>query len=190
MQSILEFDKALFFFINQGLANPVMDVVCPILREKLTWIPLYMGIALAVYKKYGKLLFPIAVVAVLTILLTDQISSSLIKPSFQRLRPCNDPALQQQVRLLLSHCGAGFSFVSSHAANHFGLAAFFSFSVGRRPLWIALLFFWAFAIAFSQVYVGVHYPLDVAAGALLGVCIGMGLGWPLRKWLQPRASTT
>ncbi len=90
----------------------------------------------------------------------------------QRPRPCQNEALKEEVRLLVP-CGSGYSFTSNHATNHFALAVFFAGTLGvffKRWRW--LLFLWAALVAYAQVYVGVHYPLDVAAGALLGMTIG------------------
>ena len=99
-------------------------------------------------------------------------SSELVKKTVRRIRPCNDPELQEEVKLLVS-CGAGYSFTSSHATNHFAVAAFISMTLGLLYRWIRLpLFLWAASIAFGQVYVGVHYPLDVIGGGILGVLIG------------------
>ena len=95
------------------------------------------------------------------------------KHNFQRIRPCGDPDFFMHVRLLVNHCSTGYSFVSNHAANHFAMAAFFFFT--SRPLlkrWAWIAFTWAALVAYSQVYVGVHYPSDILVGALLGFGIG------------------
>jgi undecaprenyl-diphosphatase len=111
--------------------------------------------------------------AALTVLLTDQISSGLIKNFVQRPRPCFDPNFYSQVRLLLDHCSGGYSFTSSHATNHYGIAAFLFATLGSYfGHWKYLLFVWASLICYAQVYVGVHYPLDVIVGAILGYIIG------------------
>jgi membrane-associated phospholipid phosphatase len=97
----------------------------------------------------------------------------LLKHNIERLRPCNDPDMLMQVRLLLKKCAGGYSFISNHAANHFGMATFFFLTFRKiipRFAWIG--FAWAALVAYSQVYVGVHYPLDVISGALLGLVIG------------------
>jgi undecaprenyl-diphosphatase len=107
-----------------------------------------------------------------TVALTDMIGTNLFKHQFMRLRPCGDISFVSHVRLLVNHCG-GYSFVSNHAANHFGMAAFFYFTM--RPVigrWAMIAFAWAALIAFAQVYVGLHYPADVLAGALLGGLTG------------------
>jgi undecaprenyl-diphosphatase len=173
MDFLHQLDHTIFQLINQQLANSVFDFLCPIIRNKTTWIPLYLILAYKFYKAYPKQVVWILIGALLSILLTDQISSSLIKPLIHRLRPCNNPAVS--ARLILDHCGGGFSFVSSHAANHFGLAVFFLFFMRNIKAKFFYLF-WAAAISFSQVYVGVHYPADVLGGAMLGIVVGGGLG--------------
>lgn len=163
-------DHILFHILNHNLANPVLDVLCPLLRNKLIWIPLYVLMAYVFYKRLGNKILLLACFAAITVLLTDQISASLIKPVVHRLRPCNNPEVN--ARLLLSYCGAGYSFVSSHAANHFGIAVFLIPFLQHRRMFGFLLLLWASVVSFSQVYVGVHFPADVFAGALLGAFTG------------------
>ena len=99
-----------------------------------------------------------------------------MKPYFGRLRPCNDPVMKQVVHLLVP-CGGGKSFPSSHAANHFSLAVFSSLSVGKFAKWLAPAWLlWAAVESYSQIYVGVHYPLDVLVGGTIGACIGWMTG--------------
>jgi len=190
IETLRNIDHNLFQFINHTLANPVFDVVCRILREKLVWIPAYAFAAWYFYTVYGKRTIWLLLFAGITILLSDQLSSSVIKPLVHRIRPCNNPDIN--ARLLLAYGGSGFSFVSSHAANHFALATFFSLllPVQKRKLWIPVLFLWAASISFSQVYVGVHYPADVTAGALLGIAIGYFTGWAVLKVIELRPITT
>jgi undecaprenyl-diphosphatase len=91
----------------------------------------------------------------------------------QRPRPCRDPEMIDHVRMLLNHCSGGNSFPSSHATNHFG-AAVFIFCTLRKYSgnWIIPVFFWAASVSYGQIYVGVHYPLDVISGALIGSIVG------------------
>ena len=112
----------------------------------------------------------------ITVLLTDQIASNIIKPAVHRLRPCNDPIMLPHIHLMVD-CGTGFSFVSSHASNHFGIAVFLILILRKRFSWITpVALFWATLICFAQVYVGLHYPFDIIGGALLGVMIGIITG--------------
>jgi undecaprenyl-diphosphatase len=93
--------------------------------------------------------------------------------------------MEGKVRLLLDHCSGGFSFTSSHAANHFGLAMFIFMTIQplfKKYTW--LFFIWAAVIAYAQVYVGVHYPLDIFVGALIGLFIGWFIGSVFNKWKQ------
>lgn len=163
-----ELDHTLFHFINQTLANPVLDLVCPILRNRFTWLPFYIiGGIYVLYKYRLQGLFILAAVGV-TILCCDQ-AANAIKWSVHRLRPCH---LEHGVRLLVDRCSDTFSFPSNHATNHFGLALFLALTFRRYRWLVVALFLWAAMVAFSQVYVGIHYPLDIAAGALLGSGLG------------------
>jgi undecaprenyl-diphosphatase len=173
LEWIIEKDQELFFQINRYGTNDWLDIVLPLLREPLFWSPLYLFLlTFALFnfpKKAGWWLLSV----VITIALTDQISSKIIKPLIGRLRPCNDPELSDYVRLLVNHCGQNGSFTSSHAANHFGMAMFFFLTLEKLTGKYRYLFFiWALAVCYAQVYVGVHFPLDVMGGALLGIFIG------------------
>ena len=170
---IYNLDLDLFYFINQGLRNDFFDIIMPFLRAKYTWIPLYAVILYFIFKKYKTKGFIITGFAIITILISDQLSSSLIKPFFERARPCNNYYFEDWINLPIGK-GSGWSFVSSHASNHFALAFYFSYFLGgfRGKLYIALIFFvWASLISFAQVYIGFHYPVDVFCGALLGISI-------------------
>jgi undecaprenyl-diphosphatase len=166
-------DTALFLQLNTVLTNPVFDLILPYWRNANTWVPLYLFlIVFSVLNFRRKALFWI-LGAIVTVVLTDQISSSVFKPFFERPRPCNEPLLISHVRLLLDHCSGGFSFTSSHAANHFGLAMFIVMTL--QPLlksYRYLFLIWAAIISYAQVYVGVHFPLDVFAGAIIGIAVG------------------
>ena len=172
IEALVDIDQQLFHIVNEGMANPVLDVLCPILRNKITWIPAYVVVAYFFYRWYGIKALALLAMAGITIALSDQISATFIKQHFHRLRPCNNVLMQARA---LVPCGGGYSFVSSHAANHFALAMYISLVVPihLQKKWAAFLFPWAAIIAFSQVYVGVHYPADVTAGAILGILIGL-----------------
>lgn len=176
MIELINFDEYLFHCINSGLKNPFFDAVMPVLRNKYTWMPVYLflfSFFLINFKKQG--IFIILALA-LTIGAADSTSSHLFKKSVKRLRPCKVIEQPADLHLLVS-CGSGFSFPSSHAANHFAIATFLVLVLGRnlRRIWAPVLLFWALCVAFAQVYVGVHFPLDVIAGGLWGSLVGWGI---------------
>ncbi|HRI59152.1 MAG TPA: phosphatase PAP2 family protein [Saprospiraceae bacterium] len=181
LQTLQQWDTDLFRFINGSMSNPVLDAVLPFFREKWFWAPLYLFVAAFVCLNYKKKGWVIMLGLVAAVGLSDFTSSTLVKKNVQRLRPCNDPALVEHVTLRTS-CGSGYSFTSSHAANHFAAAVFIIGVFGRLARWVrpaALL--WATVIAVSQVYVGVHYPGDIFCGALLGMAIGWWVVLTMRK---------
>ena len=168
-------DKSLFELINGDWHNNFFDYCLPLVRSPQLWIPLYLFLLIFVSinmkeNKWWWILF----FGILPVF-TDFISSDLIKEHFYRLRPCNDPNMNDSVRFLLSYKPQSSSFTSSHATNHFALAAFFYFTLKKYfNKWGLLFFCWAFMICYAQVYVGVHYPFDVICGGIIGFSIGYG----------------
>jgi len=182
-------DSTLFYWINAVGGNAVFDFMLPLFREKLFWAPLYLFILTFAFQNFGKRVGIFVVVGlVLAVGLSDFTSSTLIKKNVQRLRPCNEPTLQHTVIQRVT-CGSGYSFTSSHAANHFAAAVYLGLIVGAGfgRIRIALLV-WAAAVAYSQVYVGVHYPGDVLGGAVVGSALGWWVWLTFRRqgWL-PRS---
>jgi undecaprenyl-diphosphatase len=122
-----------------------------------------------------------AVTLIMTAIISDLVSSSVVKSLIFRLRPCSNPDIMDQVRVLVNYCPSNSSFTSSHACNHFAAAWFIFITLNQTGSWRWLLFVWAFIISYAQVYVGVHYPLDITGGAILGTAIGCGMSVFFRK---------
>lgn len=170
VETIIGWDEQIFHWINTGWSNGILDVVFPFFRERDNWIPLYLLLIVFALVRFKKYAWPFILAAVLTAGVSDVVSSRIVKPGVERLRPCRQENMEVVLR---AKCGSGFSFTSSHASNHFAVATFFILTLGRiwrwsRPLW----FVWAAMISIGQVYVGVHFPLDVLMGAILGGLIG------------------
>ncbi|MBR9919207.1 MAG: phosphatase PAP2 family protein [Bacteroidetes bacterium] len=183
LEQLLHLDQDVFQVINGQWNNAFLDLVLPWMRNKYNWIPAYILLAVVLVYRY-KAKGVLAIFALIAcVALTDTLSHRVIKKQVERPRPCKtlDPE-SGEIRLLIN-CGSGYSFTSNHASNHFGIAAFLFFLFGSvLPGWRWLLFIWAGIIAWAQVYVGVHYPLDVLAGALLGTIIGWLCAWLFSKY--------
>jgi membrane-associated phospholipid phosphatase len=172
-EKLLNWDHAVFYKVNGEWTNPVFDALMPFLRNSTHWVPLYLFLFVFMVLNFRIKGLWWAAFFLVTVALTDMTGTYVFKHGVERWRPCSDPSMVEQVRLLLKQCAGGYSFISNHAANHFGMAAFFYMTfrhISRTAALIALL--WASLIAYAQVYVGVHFPLDVIGGALLGLAFG------------------
>ncbi len=173
MQELLQFDHELFLKIHRGLSNDFFDWIMPLLRNRFFWAPLYLFIIIFCIRQYKKTGYYIIAGVLLTFALGDALSSKIIKPYANRTRPCREIKLQGQI-IPRVNCSGGRSFPSSHATNHFGIAVFLIGVFYRQ--WKAILpigIAWAASISFAQVYVGVHYPVDITFGSILGTSIGL-----------------
>jgi len=181
---LVKLDTDLFLFLN-GLHSPFWDGVMLFASGKLTWLPFYLLLIYFIARKHKwNTLWWLLAIAVV-VLLADQLSVHLFKNVFQRLRPCHNPDLSGVIHLV-GRCGGKFGFVSSHAANTFGVSVFLSMLYKNRWATIGLLI-WAAFVSYSRIYLGVHYPADVLVGALLGSAVGYGL-WHLANRLMNRYS--
>ena len=189
INQLVALDTALFVLLNTKLTHPVLDSVMPFVTEQENWYPVLIGLWLALIIWGGRRGRMAAVALIIAIALTDQISCSVIKPLVGRVRPCNalTPA---QCRLLVGRSSA-MSFPSAHAANSFAMATVASWRLGR---FAPLFYFVAVVVAYSRVYVGVHYPLDALAGAVLGALLGqlairlvVGVRQRWDRWCETRS---
>lgn len=173
---LIEFDKELMLRINTRWHHPILDILFQHIRETYFWLPLYLFFIVLAILNFGKKGWLWVLTGTLTIILTDQFSSNLIKNNFDRLRPCRDPMVSDHIRFFIQYCPRSSSFMSSHATNHFGFACFVIFTLRKfTGPWIYLLLLMAFLISYGQVYVGVHFPIDVICGGLSGSIIGYGM---------------
>lgn len=172
MLDLLRHTDTSFFLLLNGLHCAFCDKVFPILTEFWAWIPLFLLWFWLLYKKFRKKLFTVAFCIVALVLLTDQ-SANLVKKTVKRYRPSHNLLIKDKVHVVNDYRGGEYGFVSNHAANVWGIAIFLFLLLRPAKKWIILsLFTWAVFICYTRIYLGVHYPLDILGGALLGGCIG------------------
>lgn len=162
-------DKSLTLWLNSFYCS-YADMFFYLSTSMAVWVPLFVMLAwLIIVRQGGQGLVTIAFIGI-TILLADQVSSSIIKPLFERPRPSHDPVLQYMVHIVNNYHGGAYGFCSSHAANAFGIATFIALVMRHRALNIAM-FTWALISCYSRIYLGVHFIGDVLVGAILGAAI-------------------
>ena len=172
LEQLKSIDTGLFLALNSA-HSPFFDIIMFWASERWIWIPLYIFFAWLLYKHYGKRAWILILMAGLAVTISDLTVVHLFKNVLLRLRPCHEPSLAGIVHLVNDHCGGKYGFVSSHAANSFALATFLSLLLGKKIRYFTLLIIlWAVLLSYSRIYLGVHYPGDVIAGAIWGAGIG------------------
>lgn len=189
MDTILELDKDLLIWINSFHAD-WLDPIMLIITKTFFWTPLYLFFIFLIFKKLEKDAWFALAGAILTILLADGITSQIMKPFFERLRPSQDPSVQNLLHLVTNskgeiYRGGLYGFASSHAANTFGTATFMWLLFRDKTKWISLAFIWAVCMTYTRLYLGVHYPGDILVGGMIGVLSGIA-GYKLFGWLRKR----
>lgn len=178
-------DIHMWMNLHASWRSPFLDAVMPYVRNQFTWAPLYLFLLVFMPYNFGKKGWIWLLGFLLCFALGDTISGGILKPLplLQRVRPCNDPRLAEFVHLIVPR-SSGWSFPSSHATNHFALGYFMASTLHGRMKWFwPIPMLWALAVGYAQIYVGVHFPLDVAAGAALGILIGGFVAWLYhRRW--------
>lgn len=182
VDKIISWDQQLFLWFN-GFHTDWLDPVIYLVTKTQFWIPFYLFLAYLIFKNYKKEGWLILVGAGLAILLSDRITTGLMKPFFSRLRPSHDPDLQPLTHIVNNYRGGMYGFASSHAANTFAIAMLMWLVFKEIYRWIRWIFVWAVVVAYTRIYLGVHYPGDILGGMLIG-SLSAWVGFRFYLWLK------
>ena len=167
MDALQQFDAGIFSVIN-GWHAAYFDSFMWLVTKIATWIPMILMLLYLLYFKKGWRKTVAVVLAIaLVILIADQVSASIIKPLVERARPSHNESLQSTIHIVNGYRGGPFGFVSSHAANCFGIALLLAM-IFKNRLFTGTMVVWATLMCYSRIYLGVHYPGDIVCGAILG----------------------
>lgn len=180
LDQLLQIDEQVFIFLN-ALGSEPWDNLWLLITNKLTWIPFYAVLLFFVFKNFGlKNTLIVMLLVALMIAFTDQFAN-LFKHSFERPRPCREAHLSDVIRYIAPRCGR-FGYFSAHAASSMALAVFLGLLLKNSyKNLVFILLFWAAIVAYSRIYVGVHYPLDIITGMFIGALTGFGFYKIARK---------
>ena len=168
LEGLLEWDQALFLQLN-SFGSSFWDPFFLLLSHKATNVVFYLSLLLYIgYKRNIQQAVILFFLAVLLVVITDQITNAF-KYGFERLRPCYTEGIKEKMRWVKEGCGGRYSFFSGHASNSFALATFFGFVFSKYKRLLPLIFGLAAAVAYSRIYLGVHFPLDILCGSLFGI---------------------
>lgn len=185
LDQILQYDTDLFVFLN-GLGSETWDGLWLLITNKFTFVPLYALLLFLIYKKFGlKPLLLIIVVITLMITFTDQITNLFKYVLVKRPRPCRVEDIADIIRHVSDNCGR-YGFFSGHSSNSMAAAVFGGLVLRKyyKNL-IFILLVWSFIVAYSRIYVGVHYPLDIVCGMSFGAIAGF-IFYKLKLYLEKR----
>lgn len=184
IDQLLQYDKEVFLFLN-NLGSTTFDGLWLVITNKLTFIPLYAILLYLIYKHLGwKTLLLLIVVIAAMITFTDQVTN-LFKDGFQRPRPCRAEGVENVMRYIAPRCGK-YGFFSGHASNSMAVAVFAGLLLkSYYEKLIFILLFWSVIVAYSRIYVGVHYPLDIICGMAFGALSGF-MFYKLQNFLRSK----
>ena len=188
MEEIILEDKQAMIFLN-NLGSSTFDPFWILVSEKWFWIPLYVIFLYFLYKNFNKKsLFYILLFVALGITASDQVAN-IFKFGFERLRPCHDPSLEGLLREV--KCGGKFGFYSAHSSNSFFVATYLTMLLGKKIKQLPyFLFVWAAIVAYSRVYLGMHFPGDIIVGAIMGILLALFFGTLAKKVIKKSEVTT
>ena len=188
MEELIQLDKQLLLWFN-GSDSLFLDGLVNTLTTATTWIPLYLGLFYMVLKNNDNVQKVLLILgcAGLCVLLAGSLNDLFIKPAVARWRPSRDQDIAMLVDVVNGYRGGRYGFFSSHAANTFSIAIFFTLLVRSRVLSVAMIL-WSLLNCWTRLYLGVHFPCDILCGLLWGGAVGTGI-WFLHQYVYQKINT-
>lgn len=180
VESLVAWEQELFLLLNSP-HTPFLDGVMFLISDKLPWIVFLVAFLVIIsYRQRPKEVFLFVFYLLLLVLLADSLSSGIIKPIFQRERPTYHPLTADLVQTVLGHRSGFYGFISGHATNFLAFATFSSLVIRYR--WYTIIaFLTTLTVAYSRIYLGVHFITDVVPGIICGVLVGLLCYWLYRE---------
>lgn len=169
-EKIIDLDKTLFVFLN-NLGSKPFDGIWLLITKQFNWIPFFLILLLILYKKLGIKKLGVVVLSVAVLITFTNEITDLIKFNVQRLRPCNDETLSGLIRVVKD--SNTFSYFSGHAANSMAAMMFVFLILRKYYKYAFLIFLYPLIFAYSRIYLGLHFPLDIISGYIFGSLTGV-----------------
>lgn len=169
LEKIISLDKQLLVYLN-SFGSPTFDGLWLFITKQINWIPFFLLLGYLIYRKLGTKNLLIIILFISILLWVGNESVEFCKNYFQRLRPCNDPEIKDIIRVV--HQTKTFSFFSGHAANSIASMTFLYFIVRKHYKYAILIFLYPLIFAYSRIYLGVHFPIDILTGYIFGIILG------------------
>lgn len=170
LEKIIDLDKSLFIFLN-NLGSKPFDAIWLLITKQFNWIPFFLLLLVILYKKIGTKQLLVALLSIAALITFTNELTDIIKFSVQRIRPCNDEELVGLIRIVKD--SETFSYFSGHAANSMAAMMFVFLILKQHYKYAYLIFLYPLIFAYSRIYLGLHFPLDIISGYIFGSITGI-----------------
>ena len=182
LEQVLEWDRSTLIYLN-GLGVGTYDAFWSNVTEIYFWVPLFLLFIYLLYSSFAVREATYRLIAILLVVVFITVLTHWVKQGVSRLRPNNDETVNTVIRILKSP--TEFSFFSGHASSSFAITTLIYLFLRQPRKWVALFFIWPVLFSLSRIFVGVHYPVDIITGALVGILSGIVFHSLYRRFTQP-----